>query len=237
MADESKIRPPRGALIVIAIGLFATLAAAVLANENLAGSVATLEWVEKAPLPDSKKVAIPGGGEMQLTEAGIRSTEQNVGEYSLFRTSALLTISRGAAIGHGRLRCSIQVPKRTIVAKTHNSRASYPRSSEELFEQDTPETSLVEFSSHGTDLGSLEMNDVFGSRYTLEKGIVVEWAPFQIGQQVWQYGLPAGRPTEDLTLPFASIWRTTSKPAAHIACTVENSAGKATVSTAGKLES
>jgi len=237
VADESKIRPPRGALIVIAIGLFATLAAAVLANENLAGSVATLEWVEKAPLPDSKKVAIPGGGEMQLTEAGIRSTEQNVGEYSLFRTSALLTISRGAAIGHGRLRCSIQVPKRTIVAKTHNSRASYPRSSEELFEQDTPETSLVEFSSHGTDLGSLEMNDVFGSRYTLEKGIVVEWAPFQIGQQVWQYGLPAGRPTEDLTLPFASIWRTTSKPAAHIACTVENSAGKATVSTAGKLES
>jgi hypothetical protein len=237
VADESKIRPPRGALIVIAIGLLATVAAAVLANENLAGSVATLEWVEKTPLPDSKKAAIPGGGEMQLTEAGIRSTEQNIGEYSLFRTSALLTISRGAAIGHGRLRCSIQVPKRTIVAKTHNSRASYPRSSEELFEQDTPETSLVEFSSHGTDLSSLEMSDVFGSRYTREKGIVVEWAPFQIGQQVWKYGLPAGRPQEDLTLPFASIWRTTSKPAAKISCTVENSAGKATVSTAGKLAS
>lgn len=237
MADESKIRPPRGALIVIAIGLLATVAAAVLANENLAGSVATLEWVEKTPLPDSNKAAIPGGGEMQLTEAGIRSTEQNIGEYSLFRTSALLTISRGAAIGHGRLRCSIQVPKRTIVAKTHNSRASYPRSSEELFEQDTPETSLVEFSSHGTDLSSLEMSDVFGSRYTREKGIVVEWAPFQIGQQVWKYGLPAGRPQEDLALPFASIWRTTSKPAAKISCTVENSAGKATVSTAGKLAS
>lgn len=237
MADESKIRPPRGALIVIAIGLLATVAAAVLANENLAGSVATLEWVEKTPLPDSKKATIPGGGEMQLTEAGIRSTEQNIGEYSLFRTSALLTISRGAAIGHGRLRCSIEVPKRTIVAKTHNSRASYPRSSEELFEQDTPETSLVEFSSHGTDLSSLEMSDVFGSRYTREKGIVVEWAPFQIGQQVWKYGLPAGRPQEDLTLPFASIWRTTSKPAAKISCTVENSAGKATVSTAGKLAS
>jgi hypothetical protein len=236
VAEPNKIRPPRGALIVIAVGLLATVAAALLSNENLAGAVATLEWVEKTPLPDSKKAAIPGGGEMQLTEAGIRSTEQNIGEYSLFRTSALLTISRGAAIGHARLRCSIQVSKRTIVAKTHNSRASYPRSSEELFEQDTPETSLVEFSSHGTDLGSLEMSDVFGSRYTQEKGIVVEWAPFQIGQQVWKYGLPAGRPKEDLTLPFASIWRTTSKPAAKISCTVENSAGKATVSTAGKLE-
>jgi hypothetical protein len=237
VADESKIRPPRGALIVIAIGLLATVAAAVLSNENLAGSVTTLEWVEKTPLPDSKKVAIPGGGEMQLTEAGIRSTEQNIGEYSLFRTSALLTISRGAAVGHSRLRCSIQVPQRTIVAKTPKSRASYPRSSEELSEQSPLENSLVEFSSHSAELALVEMNDVLGKGYTREKGIVVEWAPFQIGQQVWKFGLPAGRPQEDLTLPIASIWRTTSKPAAHIACTVENSAGRATVSTAGKLES
>jgi hypothetical protein len=235
VADESKIRPPRGALIVIAIGLLATVAAAVLANENLAGSVATLEWVEKTPLPDSKKAAIPGGGEMQLTEAGIRSTEQNIGEYSLFRTSALLTISRGAAIGHGRLRCSIQVPKRTIVAKTHNSRASYPRSSEELFEQDTPETSLVEFSSHSTDLASVDVSDIFGKRYTTEKGIVVEWAAYRIGQQVWKLGLPSGRPKEDLKLPFVSIWRTTVKPAAHMSCTVETAAGSATVRTAGSL--
>lgn len=237
MADESKIRPPRGALIVIAVGLLATALAALLANENLAGSVTTLEWVEKAPLPDSKKVAIPGGGEMQLTEAGIRGTERNIGEYSLFRTSALLTISHGAAVGHARLRCSIQVPKRTIVAKTPKSRASYPRSSEELSEQSPLENSLVEFSSHSTDLALVEMSDVLGKGYTREKGIVVEWAPFQIGQQVWKYGLPAGRPKEDLALPFASIWRTTSKPAARIACTVENSAGTATASTAGKLES
>jgi len=237
VADESKIRPPRGALIVIAIGLFATLAAAVLANENLAGSVATLEWVEKAPLPDSKKAAIPGGGEMQLTKAEIRATEPNIGEYTLFRSSALLRISAGSAVGQARLRCTIRVSKRTIPAKTPKSRASYPRSSEELSEQETSETAAVEFSSHSTDLAAVEMNDIIGKRYTSEKGIVVEWAPFRIGQQVWKYGLPSGRPKEDLTLPFASIWRTIAKPAAQIACTVENSAGTATVSTAGKLES
>ncbi len=235
--NESKIRPPRGALIVIAVGLLATVAAALLSNENLAGSSTTLEWVEETPLPDSRKATIPGGGEMQLTEAGIRVTEPNVSEYTLYRTSALLTISAGSAIGHARLRCTIQVPKRTIVAKTHNSRGSYPRSSEELFEQDTPETALVEFSSHSAELASLEMSDVFGKRYTREKGIVVEWPPFRPGRQVWQYGLPAGRPEEDLTLPFASIWRTTSKPGAKIACTVENSAGTATVRTAGAPKS
>jgi hypothetical protein len=237
VADESKIRPPRGALIVIAVGLLATVMAALLANENLAGSVATLEWVEKAPLPDSKKAAIPGGGQMQLTEGEIRATEPNIGEYTLFRSSALLTISRGAAVGQARLRCSIRVSKRTIPAKTPKSRASYPRSSEELSEQETSETAAVEFSSHSTDLAAVEMADIIGKRYTRQKGVVVEWAPFRIGQQVWKYGLPAGRPGEDLTLPFASIWRTTAQPAAQVACTVENSGGTATVSTAGKLES
>ncbi len=234
MTDERKIGPPRGALIVIAIGLLATLAAAVLSTDKPIGA-ATLEWVEKTPLPDSKRATIPGGGEMQLTEAGIRSTEANVSDYTLFRTSAALTISAGSAIGHGRLHCSIKVPKRTIVAKTHNSRASYPRSSEELSEQETSETSLVEFSSHSTDLASVELGDVIGERYTRQKGIVVEWAPFRIGQQVWQYGLPAGRPKEDLRLPFASIWRTTASPAAKIACTIENSSGSASVATAGAL--
>jgi len=235
VADESKIRPPRGALIVIAVGLLATVVAALLSTDKLIGA-ATLEWVQKTPLPDSRKVAIPGGGEMQLTEAGIRAAEPNVSDYTLYRTAAKLTISAGSAIGHARLRCAVTVPKRTIVAKTPKSRASYPRSSEELSEQETTEDSLVEFSSHSTDLAVVEIGDVIGKRYTREKGIVVEWAPFRIGQQVWKYGLPAGRPREDLTLPFASIWRTTAKPAAKIACTVENSGGTATVRIAGALE-
>jgi hypothetical protein len=234
MPGEKKIRPPRGALIVIAIGLLATVAAAVLSTDKLIGA-ATLEWVEEARLPDSKPVAIPGGGRMRLSDAEIRSTEPNAGEYTLFRTSAVLTIAPGSAIGHGRLRCSIQVPRRTIVAKTRSSRASYPRSSEDLAKQEPPENSLVEFSSHSTDLALVELGDAIGNRYTEEPGIVVEWAPFRLGQQVWKFGLPAGRPKRGLRLPFASIWRTTASPAAKIACTVETGAGKATVRTAGAL--
>ena len=127
------------------------------------------------------------------------------------------------------------MPRRTIVAKTPNSRASYPRSSEELTDQPVPENSLVEFNSHSTDLALVELGDALGSRFTGEKGIVVEWAPFLPGQQVWQWGLPAGRPSEPLRLPFASIWRTTAEPGAKIACTVETEAGSATVRTAGTL--
>jgi hypothetical protein len=197
--------------------------------------VATLEWVEEAPMPSSKPVPIPGGGGMQLAEAEIRSTEPNISDYTLFRVSAVLTIDAGSAVGHGRLGCAVHVPSRTIVAQTSKSRAAYPRSSEDLFEQDTPETSLVEFSSHSTDLASVEVSDVFGKRYTHEKGIVVEWAPYRVGQQVWKLGLPSGRPQNDLKLPFVSIWRTTAKPAARMECTIETAAGSATVRTAGSL--
>lgn len=233
MPDLRKTPPPRGALIVIAIGLLATVVAALLSTTKPIGAT-TLEWVQEAKLPDSRSAAIPGGGSMRLSDAGIRATEANAGEYTLFRTSAVLTISEGAAIGHARLRCAINV-RRTIVAKTPTTRASYPRSSEELSEQEAPENSLVEFSSHSTDLALVELGDVIDKRYTATKGIVVEWAPFRIGRQVWQYGLPAGRPTEDLRLPFASIWRTTANPAAEISCRVENSAGTAEVRTAGAL--
>lgn len=234
MADERQIRPPRGALVVIAIGLLATVAAAVLSTDKPIGA-ATLEWIEEAPMAKSKPAAIPGGGEMRLSGAEMRSTEPNISDYTLFRVSAVLTIDAGSAIGQGRLSCTVRVPQRTLVAQTSKSRAVYPRSSEELFEQDTPETSLVEFSSHSTDLASVDVSDVFGNRYTTEKGIVVEWAPYRIGQQVWKLGLPSGRPKEDLELPFVSIWRTTAKPAARMSCTVENAAGSATVSTAGSL--
>jgi hypothetical protein len=234
MADEKQNRPPRGALIVIAVGLLATVAAALLSTDKPLGAV-TLEWVEEARMRDPKPVEIPGGGRMTLSEGQIRSTEPNAGEYTLFRSSALLTIDAGSAIGHGRLTCAISVPKRTIVAKTHDSRASYPRSSEDLAEQEVHDTSLIEFSSHSAELASVEIGDAINSRYTREPGIVVEWAPYRIGRQAWQLGFPGGRPKEVLSLPFVSIWRTTVTPAARISCTIETAAGSATVATAGSL--
>ena len=234
MSEALKTRPPTGALIVIAIGLIGCLAAALLSTDKPIGA-ASLEWVEKKPLPDSARAAIPGGGSMQLTEAGIRTTESNVAGYTLYRVAAVLDIEADSAIGSSRLHCSVRVPKQTIAAKTPESRASYPRSSENLIEQEVSESSLVEFSSHNTDLAFVKLEDAIGKTYANRSGIVVEWAPYRIGRQVWTWGMPPGRPTEALRLPFAAIWRTTVTPAARIGCTLENAAGTATVRTAGAL--
>ncbi len=231
-------RLPRGAVIVVAVGLFACLAAALLATDKSSGSAADLEWVQKTPLPDSKSVPVPGGGgeQIRLIEAGIRATGTNVSGYSLYRAAARLEIDAGAPIGSGRIRCAIQAPGRTEVAQTPGSRASYPRSSEDLFAQEVPEVVLAEFSSHGAGLAVLEFGDLFEDGFSSERGLKVEWPTYEVGKERWEWFLPPGQPTQTLSLPFASVWKTTAIPSARIACTLTTSAGSATVRTAGALD-
>jgi hypothetical protein len=228
-------RPPLGALLVIAVGLLATLGAALLSTDKPLGAV-EVAWAEKTPLPNSKPAAVAGGGEVRLTDAGIRATEANISEYRLYRVAAVLTIDPGAAVGQGQVRCVERVPRRTIVAHTLRQRASYPQPSEEndLVKQDVPERIQVEFNSHSTDLAVVELGDAFES-FVDQRGVTASWADFRVGRQEWIWGLPDGRPAKPLRLGFASVWRTTATPAARIACTLTTGAGSATVRTAGSL--
>jgi hypothetical protein len=238
MDDERDIRPPRGALIVIAIGLLATVAAALLSTSDKSAGAAALEWEAARKLPDSKAVPVPGGGgTLSLLDAGLRGTGQNVSGYQLYRSAAVLSISKGAPVGGGRVTCKILVPSRhTIVAHTPNNRGSYPRPSEEedLVKQEVPEQVVVEFTAHGTDAAIVELGDAF-KEFVDERGVTVSWAPFRIGRQGWQWGLPPGRPGKQLDLGFASIWRTTGTATAQISCTLTTSAGSSTVKTGGSL--
>jgi hypothetical protein len=233
----SNIRPPRGALIVIAVGLIATVAAALLSTDSSSAGAVELEWELHKPIADSKAMQVPGGGgKMQLVDAGLRATGTNVSGYQLYRVAAVLKIDKGAPVGSGRVTCTIKVPRRTIVAHTPNNRASYPRPSEEedLIKQEVPEKVVVEFNAHGTDAAIMQLGDAF-DEFVGERGVTVSWAPFAIGQQGWQWGLPPGRPSEPLELGFASIWRTTATPTAHISCALKTSSGSAAVTTGGSL--
>jgi hypothetical protein len=232
-----KLELPRGPVIVVAVGLFACLLAAVLATDKTSGAAAQLEWVQHKPLPDSKHVAVPaGGGEMWLSETGIRATGTNVSGYELYRVATVLKITAGSPVGGGRVLCSMRAPGKTEVAKTPGSRASYPRSSEEVIEQELPENVVVEFSSHGTYAALVELADAFDSgKFATEEGIKLEWPSYKIGVERWEWFLPPGPPSETLELGFASFWRTTTLPGIEIACTLTTSAGTSTVQTEGAL--
>jgi hypothetical protein len=236
VADEKKNRPPRGALIIVAVGLIACVAAALLSTDEASGEAAQLEWVRKGPIAGSKPVPLPGGGTMQL-DGEIRTTGTNVSGYSLFRVSSQLRIDAGAPVGGGRILCAVSGDKGAEIAQTRGGlRATYPRSSTGLYTQEVPEVILLLFSSHGTELAVVEL-DGLPEHWSTEKGVKLEWPKFQPGVEHLEYFLPAGKPKQDLVLPFQTIWRTTSPPGAKVACTLTTSAGNATVRTAGALQS
>ena len=225
-------RPPRGALIVIAIGLVACVVAALASTGKGEGEAANLEWVQSHDGPDSKVVAVPGGkGEMQLSETRIRATGTNVSGYSLFIASSKLTVSAGSPIGGGRIVCAVKAPKGTEVAQSSGGlRGTYPRSSEDgIYNQEVPETVLMDFSSKSSELAVLEFPDR-PPRFTTERGVKVEWPTYKVGEERIKYFI-VGKPKGDLELPFFTIWRSQDVPAARIACTLETSAGEATAST------
>jgi hypothetical protein len=227
---------PRGPVIIVAVGLFLCLVAAVLATDKTSGAAAQLEWVQHKPLPDSKPATVPGGGgQMRLVEGGIRATGTNVSGYTLYRVAAMLKIDAGSPVGSGRILCSMRAPGKTEIAQTPGSRASYPRSSEKLILQEVPESVVVEFSSHGTYSALVELGDAIGKQFASEPGIKVEWPSYRIGVEGWEWFLPPGPPSESLELPFAAYWRTTALPGTRIACTLTTSGGTATVRTQGEL--
>jgi hypothetical protein len=225
-------RPPRGALIVVAVGLLACIVAALASTGKGEGEAANLELVQSKDGPDSKVVAVPGGkGQMKLTETRIRATGTNVSGYALFIASSKLTVSAGAPIGGGRIVCAVRAPKGTEVAQSSGGlRGTYPRSSEDgIYNQEVPETVLMDFSSKSSELAVLEFPDR-PARFTTERGVKVEWPTYKVGEERIKYFV-VGKPEKDLELPFFTIWRSQDVPAAKIACTLETSAGEATAST------
>jgi hypothetical protein len=235
MQRLTESRPPRGALVVIAIGLIATLAAVALATDEVGGSSVVIEWTAHAPIPDSPPAAIPSGGSMRLEDGGLRATEENIEGERIFRATSVLSIETGSAVGQARVNCLMRNAGAEL-GRTVNSRGAFPRSSGEynLTKQEVPESVGIRLPIQGAEYASLEMADAFPA-FTDLPGVVVSWMPYRIHSQEWQWGLPEGRPQEPLKLGFASFWRTAAVPSVAISCTLETGAGKAVIHTAGEF--
>lgn len=233
-------RIPRGAIVVVVVGLLATLAAALLTTGKGSGEAAHLEFVQQRSFADSQSVAVPGGSryDMQLVEGRIQTTGTNVAGYSLFRVVDVLKIDNGAPIDGGKVICSIHATKPgTLIAQSSGGlRATYPRSNENgIYGQEKSETVLMQFSSHGYELAVLEVNDLKQPRWASIQGVKLEWPEYQEGTEHLEYTLPEGHATGTVELPFFTVWKSTKPAAAEVACELTVPAGKATVKTKGSL--
>lgn len=219
-------------MIVVAVGLVACLVAALATVGKGEGEAANLEWVQNHSAADSKTVPVPGGhGEMSLVNNSIHATGTNVSGYSLFDVASTLKISAGAPLGGSRILCAVKTGHGTEVAQSSGGlRATYPRSSEDgIYNQLVPETVLMDFSSHSSELALLEVPNR-PRAFTTEQGVKVGWPEYKVGIERIKYYI-AGKPKQDLELPFFTIWKATAPPAAAISCTLTTGAGTSTVHT------
>jgi len=232
-------RIPRGAIVVVVVGVIATIAAALLTTDKGSGEAAPLEWVQHQTIPDSKPVAVPGSSKakMQLINGKIQATGTNAGGYALFRVLSTLKIDKGAPVNKGRVLCSVHgLPTGTEIAQSGGHlRATYPRSSESgIYGQEVPEKVVIEFASHSDELALLEVGNL-PPRFTTVQGVKLEWPEYEVGTEHLKYFLPEGKPKTAIELPFFTIWHSQKPPGAEIACELEVAAGKATAETKGSL--
>ena len=231
---------PRGAIVVVVVGVIATIAAALLSGGSKSGEAAHLEWVQQQKIPASKSVTVPGskdGAKMELMQGQIEATGENVAGYSLFRVLSTVSIDKGAPISEGKLICAIHATRGgTLIAQSSGGlRALYPRSSEAgIYGQEVPETVLINFASHGYALAVLEVGGI-AERFTTIEGVKLNWPEYEEGTEHLEYLLPEGTAPNQVELPFYSIWKSTKPPAATVSCTLQTSAGKAMVKTEGSL--
>lgn len=231
-------RLPRGVLAVVAVGLLACIAAALLSTDKGSGESANLEWVQTAKVPNSKPVTVPGGTQaMQLIKGSIAATGTNVSGYSLFRVATTLRIDAASPVGDGRILCATNAGPRTEIARSGEGlRALYPRSSDSgIYSQNVPERLVMDFSARGGEGVIVEAEDLRIRGFTTEKGVKLEWPKYTKGTERLKYFIAGGKPTRDLDLPFFTIWKTTAVPSATVSCTLTTSAGEATADTKAAL--
>jgi hypothetical protein len=236
--DSQDSRVPRGALIVIAVGLLACVAAALLATDRGSGESASLEWIKYGPVADSKPSDVPGGGgSMQLIKGSIAATGTNVSGYSLFRVATTLRIDADSPVGNGRILCATTAGQRSEIARSAEGlRALYPRSSDSgIYSQNVPERLVIDFSARGGENVIVEAEDLGIRGFTTEKGVKLEWPKYIEGKERLKYFIAGGKPKQDLDLPFFTIWKATAVPAAKVSCTLTTNAGKASVNTEAAL--
>jgi hypothetical protein len=237
-ADE---RIPRGAIVVVAIGLLATLAAALLSGGGTGGDAAHLEWVQHRAIPDSKPVQVPGDrpGKMQLVDGIIKATGTNTSGYSLFAVQQTAKIDQGVKFEEGTLVCSVHAPATgTLIAQsTGGLRMTYPRKSETGIYGQPVEESVVagKFASHGHPSAILEVSEDLPERYTSVQGVKLEWPHYQVGTEHIEFLLPEGTPKAATELTFLTVWKTTRRARADITCKLTTAPGTATVHTTAEL--
>ncbi|MDQ2621552.1 MAG: hypothetical protein M3Y45_00765 [Actinomycetota bacterium] len=211
-------RIPRGAIVVVIVGLVASLGVFGLSKKS-GGSSAELEWDVKEPIRTPVEKQLGANGSLRLARTSVSAIAPNANGELIYRVSGVVTIDSGGKVPT-MVRCDIATTNggESMIARTPNLRAAWPRPSDDLQRQEVPETAVVKFHAAGASVLGLPIRDVF-RRYTDSAApTIVEWDGYEEKVHNWIWKMENGTGPGPATLGYSVIFKTAEQPVGLIDC-------------------
>ena len=218
---------------MIATGLLACLAAALLSSEEPLGTIA-LGWTFKRTDSDSKPARLPGGGRPALSRSQFARRRPMQDGYKLYRVSATLALTARRRHPVSRVNCGVSA-RWGADCSCFRQAGPLPASKRRTSRPNR---------CHRAQRWNLTLREPQWPRCPS----MIRFAISQTSPELASAGAPAGRPASAgsgpcrgivtprrLTFPFVSIWRTSAKPGALIGCRLNGPGGSTNVQTSALL--
>jgi hypothetical protein len=228
--------PPRGALIVIAVGLLVCVVTAAVARDpGAVGNDVTLSAA--APLRDSPIAPLGPGGRAQLLNGFVSSTDPNDLGDRLFKVEVSLNADAGGGYRVNRIQCLAEGPPGTHIPHASGRRAAYPTPTDDASIHAIREGASVEFPNGDAELAGVKLRDHF-FHYVIGGKPSVEWPGLAERHQawIWKYHKPVAK----TRINWAIMWTATGGQKVTLRCTPQavgpsGQTTSATVTTAAPL--
>jgi hypothetical protein len=228
--------PPRGAVIVVAIGLLVTFAAIALSKDP-GGSGEDVEYVTQNPKPfgDSALVSLPGGGNTQIVDGFVSYSDANDAKLRVYRIEASLRARAGKGSKVTSIRCGLKYSKGVSLGTSGGRAAAFPRPLEDTADDAIKEATDVEYDTSDSERAAVDLRQDF-FKYVIGGNPSVSWPGLAEGQNAWLWRY--AKPVQRTRVNFAVLAIANGGQRVPITCTPRMSgvnAGETTIDTSVTL--
>lgn len=213
--------PPRGAVVVVAVGLLVTVAAIVLSRDP--GTVGEdIPYETEVEFSDSPTVSLGREGNARIVDGVISTTAPNDFDDRLYRIEASLRARAGAGTRIDSVRCQLRLQDGVHIGQSDGRRAAFPRPLSDTADDAIKEGAPVEFETEDAEQAGLQLRNAF-FKYVVGGDPSVSWPNLDPGQHVWLWRY--SKPVSSSRVNFAIVLVAEGNRALPLSCTAETSGG------------
>jgi hypothetical protein len=224
--------PPRGAVVVVAVGLLVSIAA-VLLSRDPGGVGEDVPFKSEDELTDSRPVELGERGSVRIVDGVISVTADNDFGERLYKVEASSTSRAAPGDDIASVRCQFKFPEGVHIGQSDGRRAAFPRPLADTADDAIKEGASVEFETDDAAQAGIVLRNAF-FKYVTGGDPSVSWPNLAEGQHVWlwRYEKPVPATRDN----FAFVLVAQGGEDVPLLCTAETTAGdRATARTAVKL--